>query len=81
VDLLHPFFPPLLDTSEVDENLAPKKIHLEYLDQATVDQIMDKHMKVTHQQNIQLCRVIKAWKLLHKASGSLVEKLNNIFPI
>ena len=41
VDLLPPYFPPLLDTSEVVEKLTPTKLNLEYMEQETIDRIMD----------------------------------------
>ena len=41
VDLLLPYFPPLLDTSEVVEQLTPIELNLECLEQAKMDQIMD----------------------------------------
>ena len=41
VDLLRPYFPPLLDTSEVAELLTPTELNPNYMEQATVDQIMD----------------------------------------
>ena len=37
VDLLRPYFPPLLDTSEVAEQLTPTELNPEFLEQATVD--------------------------------------------
>jgi len=41
VDLLRPYFPPLLDTSEVAQELTPTNINPEYMEQATIDHIMD----------------------------------------
>jgi hypothetical protein len=32
VELLQPYFPPLLDTSEVDEKLAPIELNLDYIE-------------------------------------------------
>ena len=37
VDLLRPYFPPVLDTSEVAEQLTPTELNLECLEQATMD--------------------------------------------
>jgi hypothetical protein len=54
VDLLRPYFPPLLDTSEVAEQLTPTKLNLECLQQASNDQIVDRQIKGTRQQMIQL---------------------------
>lgn len=41
VDLLRPYFPPLLDTSEVPEQLTPIELNPDCMEQATVNQIMD----------------------------------------
>ena len=41
VDRLQPYFPPLLDTSSVVEQLTPIELNLECMEQATTDQIMD----------------------------------------
>jgi len=41
VELLHPYFPPFLDTSDVAELLAPTELNPDYLEQATIDHIMD----------------------------------------
>ena len=37
VDLLRPYFPPLLDISEVAELLTPTELNPECLEQATMD--------------------------------------------
>jgi hypothetical protein len=66
VDLLHPYFPPLLDTSEVVEQLTPMKLNLDYIQQASNDQIVDRQIKGTRQQRIQLYRVVKVGQLLHQ---------------
>jgi hypothetical protein len=42
VDLLRPYFPLLLDTSEVEEQLTPTKLNPDYLQQASNDQIVDR---------------------------------------
>jgi hypothetical protein len=49
VELLQPYFPPLLDTSDATEHLAPTKLNPDYIDHATVDWIMDTKMKGTLQ--------------------------------
>jgi len=60
VALLQPYFPPLLDTSKMAKYLAPIELNPDYIEQATVDRIMDTKTKGIHQQNIQLYQVIKA---------------------
>jgi len=59
VELLRSYFPPLLDTSNVGEKLAPIEINPSYIEQVTIDWIMDTKTKETHQQNIKLYRVAK----------------------
>jgi hypothetical protein len=66
VDLLRPYFPPLLDTSEVVEQLTPIEINPDYIQQESNDQIVDRQIKGTRQQRIQLYRVVKAGQLLHQ---------------
>ena len=41
VDCLRPYFPPLLDTSDVAEQLTPTELNLDYMEQATTNWIMD----------------------------------------
>ena len=41
VDCLRPYFPPLLDTSNVAEQLTPTELNLGCMEQATIDRIMD----------------------------------------
>ena len=66
VDLLRPYFPPLLDTSKVAKQLKPKEINPNYMEQDTIDHIMDTQVKGTFQQKIQLYRVVKAGQLLNQ---------------
>jgi hypothetical protein len=42
VDLLRPYFPPLLDTSEIAEQLIPTKINHECMEQESNDHIVNK---------------------------------------
>jgi hypothetical protein len=66
VDLLRPYFPPLLDTSEIAEQLTPTELNPDCMEQASTDQIVDTQVKGTRQQRIQLYRVVKAGQLLHQ---------------
>eukprot|EP00253_Pinus_taeda_P026394 PITA_26394 len=66
VDRLRPYFPPLLDTSDIAEQLQPTELNPDCMEQAATDRIMDTQIKNTHQQNIQLYRVIKAGQLLQQ---------------
>jgi hypothetical protein len=49
VELLRPYFPPLLDTSDVVKHLDPTELNPNYIEQTKVDHIMDTKMKGTHQ--------------------------------
>jgi hypothetical protein len=66
VDLLHPYFPPLLDTSEVAEQLTPTELNPDCIQQESNDHIVYTQIKGTQQQRIQLYRVVKEGKLLHQ---------------
>jgi hypothetical protein len=66
MDLLRPYFPPLLDTSEVEEQLTPTELNPDCIQQASNDQIVDKQIKGTRQQRIQIYRVVKVGQLLHQ---------------
>jgi hypothetical protein len=60
VDLLRPYFSPLLDTSDITEQLTPTELNLDCMEHASTNQIMVTHNKGPHQQRIQLYRVVKA---------------------
>jgi hypothetical protein len=47
VDLLCPYFPPLLDTSDVAEQLKPTEINLECIQKESSDHIVDTQIKGT----------------------------------
>jgi hypothetical protein len=47
VDRLRPYFPPLLDTSNMAEQLTPTELNIEFMEQARTDQIMDTQIKHT----------------------------------
>jgi hypothetical protein len=47
VDILHPYFPPLLDTSKVEEQLKPTELNPDCIQKASNDHIVDTHIKVT----------------------------------
>jgi hypothetical protein len=58
VELLHPYFMPLLDISKVEEHLALIEFNLHYLEHAIMDDIMETKMKSTHQWSIQLYQIV-----------------------
>jgi hypothetical protein len=49
VELLRPYFPPLFDTLDATKQLAPIELNPDYIEQETVDQIMDTKTKETYQ--------------------------------
>jgi hypothetical protein len=80
VDLLRPYFPPLLDTSEIAEQLTPTELNPDCMEQASTDQIVDTQVKGTRQQRIQLYRVVKAGKLLHQGKWLTRGQIQQKFP-
>jgi hypothetical protein len=48
VDLLQPYFPPLLDNLEIAEQLEPTDLNPNYMEQKSIDQIVDTQVKGTH---------------------------------
>ena len=65
VDRLRPYFPPLLDTSDIAEQLTPTELNPDCMEQAATDRIMDTQIKNTRQQKIQLYQFFKASQILH----------------
>jgi hypothetical protein len=80
VDLLRPYFPPLLDTSEVAEQLKPIELNLDCIQQASNDHIVDRQIKGTRQQRIHLYQVIKAGQLLHQGKWLTRGQIHQKFP-
>lgn len=66
VDHLQPYFPPLLDTTNIAEQLTPIELNPDCMEQATTYQIMDTQIRNAWQQRIKLYRVIKVGQLLHE---------------
>jgi hypothetical protein len=77
VDLLRPYFPPLLDTSDVPEHMKQKYLNLVCIQQASSD-----HIKGTRQQRIQLYQVVKEGQLLHQGKwltrGQIRQKFRHL---
>ena len=80
VDLLRPYFPPLLDTSKVVEQLTSTELNPDCIQQASNDQIVDRQIKGTRQQRIQLYRVVKAGQLLHQGKWLTRGQIQQKFP-
>ena len=80
VDCLRPYFPPLLDTSDIVEELTPKELNPDCMEQTTIDCIMDMKIKNTRQQKIQLYQVVKAGQLLHQGKWFTRDQVQENFP-
>jgi hypothetical protein len=82
MDLLRPYFPPLLDTSEVAEQLTPIDLNPDYIQQTSSDQIVDTQINGTQQQRIQLYQVVKSGHLLHQGKwltrGQIQHKFSHL---
>ena len=75
-----PYFPPLLDTSDIAEQLTPTELNPDYMEQATTDYIMDMQINNTRQQKIKLYRVVKAGQLLHQGKWFTMDQVQQKFP-
>jgi hypothetical protein len=49
VELIQPYFQPLLDTSEITEKPTPTELNPNCMEHASIDQIVDTQVKGTHQ--------------------------------
>jgi hypothetical protein len=79
LDLLQPYIPPLLDTSEIAEQLTPTEINFDCMEQASIDQIFYTQVKGTHQQKIHHHHVVKARQLLHQGKWFTRGKISRNF--
>ena len=80
VDLLRPYFPPLLDTSDEAEQLTPIDLKPDYIQQESNDHIVETRIKGTRQQRMQLYQVVKAGKLLHQGKWLTRGQIQQKFP-
>ena len=80
VDRLRPYFPPLLDTSNMAEQITPTELNPYCMEQATTDQIMETWINNTHQQRIQLYQVVKVGQLLHHGKWLTRDQVHQKFP-
>ena len=80
VDCLLPYLPPLLDTSNIAEQLTLTELKPNWMEHATIDCIMDMQIKNTRQQKIQLYRVVKAGQLLHRGKWFTRDQVQQKFP-
>jgi hypothetical protein len=63
--ILRPYFPPLLDTLEITEQLTPTELKYDCMQHESNDQIVDTQFKGNQEQRIHIYRVVKAGQLLH----------------
>jgi hypothetical protein len=80
VDLLRPYFPPLLDTSKVAEQLTPTELNPDCIQKESNDHIVDTQIKGTQKQRIQLYRFVKAGQLLHQGKWLTRCQIQQKFP-
>jgi hypothetical protein len=80
VDLLRPYFPPLLDTSEIKEQMTPTELNPDCIQKESSDHIVDKQVKDTRQQRIHLYRVVKEGQLLHQGKWLTRGQIQQKFP-
>ena len=80
VDHLRPYFPPLLDASNVAEQLTPIELNPDCMEQATANQIIDTEIKNTRKQKIYLYRVVKVGQLLHQGKWLTRDQVQQKFP-
>jgi hypothetical protein len=53
MDLLRPYFPPLLDTSDIEEKMTAIELNPDCIQKEPSDQIVETQIKGTRQQRIQ----------------------------
>ena len=80
MDRLRPYFAPLLDTSDIAEQLTPIELNPDCMEQATIYFFMDMQIKNTRQQKIQLYRVVKAGQLLCQGKWFTRDQVQQKFP-
>jgi hypothetical protein len=82
VNILRPYFPPLLDTSDITKQLTPTELKHDGIEQESTDHIVETQFKGTCQQRIQLYRVVKAGKLLNQdkwlTHGQIEQKIPHL---
>ena len=80
MDRRRPYFPPLLDTSDIAEWLTPTELNPDCMEQAATDRIMDTEIKQTCQQKIQLYQIVKVDQLLHEGKWLTRGQVQQKFP-
>ena len=80
VDLLQPYFPPLLDTSKIEEQLTLTNLNHDCMEKESIDHIMDTQVKENHQNKFHLYRVVKVGQLLHQGKWLTQGQIQLKFP-
>jgi hypothetical protein len=80
VDILRPYFPPLLDTSEIAEQLTPIELNPTAYNRNPVIILWTNRSRALCQQRIQLYRVVKAGQLLHQGKWLTWGQIQQKFP-
>jgi hypothetical protein len=81
MDLLRPYFPPLLDTSEIEEQMTPTELNPNYIQHASIDHIVDKISRALASKGSSFIKLSKQGSSCTKASGSLGAKFSRNFLI
>ena len=80
VDRLQPYFPPLLHTFDIAEQLRSIELNPDYMEHATTDCIMDMKINNNHQQKIQMYWVVKVGQLLQQGKWFTRDQVQQKFP-
>ena len=75
VELLKPYFPPLLDIVDVAEEISHTELNLEDINPLQSDQIVEVVMKNLRNQKIYLYYVVKAGQFVQQAKGITREQI------
>ena len=80
VDCLRSYFPPLLDTFDIREELTPTELNLDCMEHATTNQIMGTQIKNACKKKMQLYQVVKVGQLLHQGKWLTRDQVQQKFP-
>jgi hypothetical protein len=80
VALLRPYFPPLLDTSEIAEKLTPTELNPDCMQHESSDHIVDTQIKGTDNKGSNFIELSKQGNSCTKASGSPWGQIQQKFP-
>ena len=80
VELLKPYFPPLLDIADVAEEINHTELNPEVVNPLQSDKIMEVFMKNLRNQKIYLYRVVKARQFIQQGKWLTHEQIQLHFP-